>query len=468
MGPVTMATVARAMPLGLAAYAGRGRWRPAPHLELINKRLLDVAAGKVRSLMVSAPPRHGKSELVSHYYPAWYLGNWPERNVILASYESSFAWVWGRKARDTLAYHGPSLWGVGVQEDYRAAGAWATTRGGVMFSTGVDGPATGRGADVLIIDDPVKNQKEARSKAIQDRNWDWYRSVAQTRLTPKGAKVLVMTRWGEHDLAGRILADDEEDWVVVRLPALAEAGDILGRAPGEALWPEKYDAATLHQKQASLGPSWFNALYQGRPGPEEGTLFKRLWFQYWRRDGAHYVLGAGTRERRVEADGCETVTFADMAATEGEQSSYTAMLTCAVTPDGDLLVLDLVREKAETTRHRSLVDGVFARHPGTRLGIERKTYGLALIQDLQNTGIPIFPLEADRDKVARARFAEARYALGKVYHPVGAPWLGDLEDELLAFPNGEYDDIVDTVGYAAMYVAAAPRARVYRGSRRRF
>ena len=196
-------------PAGLARYVTRGAWKIAPHLDLLSRRLVAVACGEVRRLLVVMPPRHGKSLLCSVFFPAWYLGTYPDRRVILASYESDFAAGWGRKTRDVLEEHGP-LFGVSLRSDSSAANRWDIAgRAGGMISVGVGGAATGRGADLFIIDDPVKSLEDAQSEAMSRRAWDWYRGVARTRLEPGGAIVLIMTRWAEQDLAGRLLAGED-------------------------------------------------------------------------------------------------------------------------------------------------------------------------------------------------------------------------------------------------------------------
>jgi hypothetical protein len=257
----------------------RGKWQLAPHLDLLNRRLLDTAAGRTRRLMVFAPPRHGKSQLVSVYLPAWFLGVYPDKRVILSSYEASFAAGWGRKVRDILAEHGEAVFGLKLRSDSTAADRWDLAgHAGGMMTAGVGGPLTGKGADLFILDDPVKNAEEAMSQALRDKCWDWFLSTAYTRLEPGAAVVLIMTRWHPDDLSGRILARQEETgalWDVVSLPALAEADDPLGRKPGEALWPERYPVESLNEIRSTQGSMWFQAMYQQSPTLPEGNLFKR-------------------------------------------------------------------------------------------------------------------------------------------------------------------------------------------------
>lgn len=208
------------------------------------------------------PPRHGKSEMASRYTPAWYLGRYPNRRVILASYEADYAASWGRKARDLLEEHGSSLFGVCVRQDSHAANRWdLADHNGGMTTAGVGGAITGRGADLLIIDDPVKSVEEAESETYRARTWDWWRGVALTRLEPGGSVILVMTRWHEDDLAGRILQEDSANWRVLSLPAIAsdDLDDPLDREPGEPLWPERYDADALARRRQEMGSRLFEA-----------------------------------------------------------------------------------------------------------------------------------------------------------------------------------------------------------------
>ncbi|MCC6419952.1 MAG: hypothetical protein IT429_17085 [Gemmataceae bacterium] len=280
---VSPADVARHTPGGLAWHASRGRWVSPPHLTLLNRKLLDVAAGRCRRLVISMPPRHGKSELTSRYFPAWFLGSYPDRRVILTSYEANFAAGWGRKARDVLGATG-HLFGVKVSGASSAADRWEIEgREGGMVTAGVGGPITGRGADVLIVDDPVKNAEEARSPTQREKAWDWFKSTAYTRLEPNGSVILIMTRWHRDDLAGRLLSQaadlDGYRWEVISLPALATESDPLGRQPGEALWPQRYPAERLEATRKDIEAFWWAALYQQDPTAEGGTEWPPEYFR---------------------------------------------------------------------------------------------------------------------------------------------------------------------------------------------
>jgi hypothetical protein len=282
--------LARSSPAGLAAVASKGRWKLATHLDLLNQKLLKVAGGIERResprLAVVMPPRHGKSELCSKSFPAWFVGKYPDYRTILTAYEAAFARDWGRKARDLVESNGHHF-GITVRRDSSAADRWDIDgHTGGMLTAGVGKGITGRGAELLIIDDPVKDAAEANSETFRKRNWDWYTSTAYTRVEPGGGIVVIQTRWHEEDLVGKILThakETGEHWDVLHLPALSEGRDVdaLGRELGEPLWPDRYDREALSRIKATQGSYWFCALYQGRPQPAEGGAFKRSWFKYY-------------------------------------------------------------------------------------------------------------------------------------------------------------------------------------------
>jgi predicted phage terminase large subunit-like protein len=233
---------------------------------VISEAICDTITGRSEPiLLIEAPPRHGKSELVSKFLPAWYLGVWPDRRVMLAAYEATFARSWGRKARQVFADVACPVFGRKLSEDNHAADDWSTTAGGGMSTAGVGGPMTGRGAHLLIIDDPVKNAEEALSGTTRENHWDWWQSTASTRLEPGGVVIGIMTRWHESDIFGRLLSGGAKIRRLT-LPALAEAGDVLGRQPGEALWPERYPVAKLEQMRRERSDYWWRAMFQQRPG----------------------------------------------------------------------------------------------------------------------------------------------------------------------------------------------------------
>ena len=442
--------LARLVPGGFAKYYSRGASMNPPHLQLIDQKLMAVAAGQINRLAVLMPPRHGKSERISRTFPAWFLGNWPDKRVILSSYEADFAADWGRKARDLLLQHGPALWGVRVAAGASAANRWTLDgHAGGMVTAGVGGPITGKGADLFIIDDPVKNAEEASSEVYREKAWEWYRSTAYTRLEPGGAIVLIQTRWHEDDLAGRILreaAGGGEKWEVINLPAFAERDDPLGRAIDEPLWPERFDTPALTAIKQTLGGYLFAAMYQGRPTPEGGGLFRKDWLRYYDVEAEGWSRLSPT-DRRPIASMMRFCTV-DLACSTKTTADYTAIATWASTYDGYLLLLDLDRRRLEGPQILPAIQTALDKWEAGFVGIESGGFQLSLVQAAWAAGMPARELKPDKDKVSRAIPATARMEAGRVLLPRGAPWLPDFEGEILSFPGGAHDECVDVLSYA--------------------
>jgi predicted phage terminase large subunit-like protein len=428
-------------PAAFAWLASRGQWRLAPHLDLLAEKLLDVAQGKLRRLLIQMPPRHGKSEFASGHFPAWYLGTFPDRRVILASYEHGFAASWGAKARDRFAEWGPHLWRLWVRRDKQAADDWQIAgRAGGMVCAGVGGPITGRGADLLVIDDPVKSAEEADSETYRERAWNWYRSTAYTRLEPRGTLILIMTRWHEDDLAGRVLAEaakSGEAWEVIKLPALAEEGDVLGRAEGDPLWPERYPAQALAAIRASIGPYWWEALYQQRPAPPEGALFKREWWRF-------YAL------RDLPQSFDRVIQSWDMAFKETTDSDYVVGQVWAA-KGTRIYLLDQTRERMDFARTLQAVQALSHRWPTATLKlVEDKANGPAVISALRRKVRGLVAVKPQGGKLSRAQAILPLVEAGNVWlpDPREQPWVEAFLAEARSFPVGAHDDQVDAMSQA--------------------
>lgn len=458
---------ARAHVLGWSSFVDPTYRRPK-HIWLLADYLMRVERGEIKRLIVEMPPRHGKSETTTVKFPAWYLGRHPDRRVIIASHTAELAVRFSARARDTFDSYAPEIWGLSVQAASSAMTRWdienpeaepGSPPGG-MIAAGVGGPITGTGAHLAIIDDPIKDADQANSRTQRDGLWDWYRFVLRTRLMPNAAVVLVLTRWNEDDVAGRLIRQAQDDpnadqWTILRLPALAEENDQMGRAVGEALWPEQYGVGALTAIQASVGPYVWAALYQQRPQPIGGAIFKREHFRYFREDGDVYILNDGDVVKRVKASDCRRFATVDVAASLSTIADYFVISIYALTPAKDLLHLEQIRVRMEGPDQVPLLERTHQRWRVGYFGIEGVAYQLTLVQSAIRKGLPVRKLDADRDKVARALPAAARVESHSVFFRQGAPWLGALEDELLAFPRGEHDDQVDTLAYAVLELTGA-------------
>jgi len=434
------------------------KWLPYRHLMKLNECLVDIAEGRITRLIVTMPPRHGKSEMCSKYFPAWYLNKYPEKRVILCSYGDDFASEWGRKVRDLVRTHTDKLQ-IKINEASKAADRWDLEghRGG-MKTAGVGGQITGRGAHLLIIDDPVKDAAEANSATIRDQKWDWWRTTARTRLEPGGAVIIIQTRWHEDDLTGRILRDEDEadPWTIINLPAFAEEDDPLGRTPGTALCPERYDENALAAIKASVGNQAFSALYQQRPQPEGGGAFKRDDFRYYSTppmEEKTYGLSDPDGTILIPQKECWRFITMDLAATKRTTSDYTVAAVWDVAPwlePSRLILVHVDRSRIEGAEHLDLVKKLWDTWKPSFIGIEEAMQGSMTLAYSQRQGIIVRALKhRSKDKVFRAKEAELLVENHRVYFPRKAAWLSEWEHELLLFPTGTYDDQVDVFAYAA-------------------
>lgn len=439
-------------PAGLAYHLSRGRWIPARHLRLISFHLARAIRGRDKRLIIATPPRHGKSLLTSVWTPVWALTMWPHYRVILTSYEATVATEWGRQVRNILDDHQDQL-SVTLSKDSKAANRWNTSAGGGMTCAGVGGPIAGRGANLFLIDDPVKNAEEAHSANNREKKDQWFRWVAANRLEPDAAIVIIQTRWHEDDLAGRRLkatAKGDENWKYIRLPAIAEADDPLGRDVGEPLWPERYDVEALAEQRRFAGPYGFAALFQQSPQPAEGGIFREEWFKRrFNMAGGGLFDIPGSRSYVREQDLLRFVTV-DPAIKDEDvtiQDAYTAILVFGIAPSGDLLLLDVVRDHLNSPDTVHEMKRLQAKWKPTAFWIEKVAYQSALIQWARKAGLPCRELDADKRKETRALGAAPSCEAKKVVLPHDAIWLQDFMSELLAAPTGTHWDQVDAFAY---------------------
>jgi len=408
-----------------------------------------VTERKSPRLMLFMPPRHGKSTLASVAFPAWHLGRNPEHEFISCSYSGSLAMSFSRKVRHQLRE--PNYKNVfsdaSLDPTSQSVESWLTTKGGGYVAAGVGGGITGKGAHVLVIDDPVKNREDAESEYSRDSVWDWYTSTAYTRLAPGGGILVILTRWHDDDLAGRLLAaaaDGADDWEVVKYPAIAEQDEEF-RLEGEALHPERYDVPSLTKIQKAIGPRDWSALYQQNPVADEGDYFNRDMINYYDEADLDY-----TRLRYYCAW--------DLAIGQRERNDYSVGLVVAVDEYDKLYVVDCVRGKWDGFELvERILDLYETWRPGV-VGIEKGHIEMALgpflekrVRERRLNEAYFRDLKTGRrDKEARARAIQGRMQQGMVYFPKEPLWVGPLIAELLRFPNGVHDDQVDALAWIGL------------------
>ena len=455
--------------------ADRSRYDTAKHHEVIAAALQEVEAGRMPRLIVTIPPRHGKSQLCSKAFPAWFMGRDPYRQMIVASYSATMAEDFGREVRaymQTAAYRQ-----IFPRCELRKGGAAAdriqTVEGGIAAFVGAGGALTGRGADCLLIDDPVKDREDADSPTMRDKLWSWFTDVAMTRLMGgMGRVVIIMTRWHEDDLVGRLTDpsnrfynhEEAKQWKILHLPALAEDGDIMGRKKDEPLWPGRITKDFLIS-QRRLNPRGFAALYQGHPTPDTGDFFKSDWL-------VTYTPMQLPKNLRY-------YIASDHAVSAQQERDATVLLPVGVDEDDNIWVLpDVWWRRAETDDVvDAMLDLMRAKRPliwWAEKGHITKSIGPFLRKRMQEEGIysAIEEVTPAKDKQTRAQAIRGRMSMGKVRFPGFAPWWEAARNELLKFPAGKHDDFIDALAYIGLGLGrihsatapVAPKKTVQTGS----
>jgi predicted phage terminase large subunit-like protein len=411
----------------------------------MRRQLARIRSGEIDRLWMSCPPRHGKTEQNTVRFAAHWLEVDPSQRIIVWAYSQALAEKFSRKIRRIVASRMP------LSKDRNSAGEWETSAGGGVWAAGIGVGITGMGADLILIDDPVKSRAEADSQAYRDRVHESYIDDLVTRLEPGGAIVGTMTRWHDDDLQGRIRASEEgSDWEYLNLPAIAEENDPLGRAVGEALCPDRYPIDVLERRRKVLGRNFY-ALFQGSPKPAEGNAFKRAWFRYWVAEGDLYRLigPPGQPDKIVRAVDCRVFCTVDLACSTKTSADYTVIAVWAVTPDSDLLLIDLVRDRIESPDVIRAAVEIARRHRPAYLLVEANGMQLGVVQTMRRESLAIRACKAHPDKLSWAQTAIVRTEAGQVWFPQRAHWLVEYEAELQSFPDGAHDDQVDVTSMAA-------------------
>lgn len=405
----------------------------APHHQRIAHELERVERGEIDRLLLMLPPRHGKSELASRRFPAYALGRNPKRQIISVSATSDLATDFGREVRNIMsgADYRALFPAVEMAADSQAKGKWHTSDGGIYYAVGVGGAVLGKGADLLLIDDPFASMEDALSDATRESVWNWYVGSAYNRLQPGGAIVVIAHRMHEEDLQGRLLDQQVaggDRWEVVELPAIDDDGG--------ALWPAAYPVAALERIRRNTLPRFWSALYQQHPTPDEGTFFLKDWIKWYDtppvRDTMH-VYGAS--DYAITADG----------------GDWTVHVVAGVDPDDNLYILDLWRQRTTSDKWiEALLDLGDQYRPldwAEEQGQIIKSIGPFLEQRMNERRVYFSRQQftSAKDKPTRAQSIRARMAMGKVYLPRNASWVSDLVVELMTFPAGRHDDQVDVM-----------------------
>ena len=412
------------------------------HHAVMAKKFEQIANGEIKRLIINMPPRHTKSEFASFLLPAWYLGKFPNRKIIQCSNTSELAVGFGRKVRNLVDgdTYGKVFPNVSLRHDSKAAGRWATNANGDYFAIGVGGTVTGKGADLLIIDDPHSEQEAALASGnpeVYDKVFEWYESGPRQRLQPGGAIVIVMTRWGKRDLTGRVLQSmverDGDEWEIISLPAI--------KKNEKPLWPEFWSYEELVKLRNVLPISKWSAQYQQNPTSEEGAIVKREWWQIW--------------DEKNPPQCSFIIQSWDTAFTKNERSDYSACTTWGVfemnenPEDVHIILLDAHNERLEFPELKKRAMELYKEWEPDSFIVEAKASGAPLIYELRSMGIPVqeFTPVRGNDKISRINAVADLFASGKVWCPP-TRWAEEVMEEMAAFPNSDHDDLVDSTTQA--------------------
>ena len=394
-----------------------------------------IAQGELKRLIINMPPRHTKSEFASHLFPAWYLGRFPDKKVIQTAHTAELAVGFGRKVRNLVGSkdYEKIFSGVSLSADSKAAGRWNTNKGGDYFAIGVGGAVTGKGADILIVDDPHSEQEAAQNDpSVYDKTYEWYTSGPRQRLQPGGAICLVMTRWSKRDLTGSILKASIErggsdEWEIIELPAILPSGS--------PLWPGFWPLDQLEALKAELPVSKWTAQYQQDPTSEEGAIIKREWWKDW---------------EKKNPPSCEFIIQSwDTAFLAKETADYSACTTWGVfyteDKEANIILLDALQERLEFPELKQRAYEMYKEYEPDACIVEAKAAGSPLIFELRRIGIPVAEYTPGRgkDKIARVNAVSDLFHSGRVWAPKKR-WAEEVVEEFAAFPTGDHDDLVDS------------------------
>ena len=421
------------------------------HHRILSKKLAQIEAGTITRLCVNIAPRHGKSMLVSTMYPAWFLGRNPGAKVMLVSHTADLAVDFGRKVRDIIDSEAfqKIFPGVKLSKDNKSAGRWNTNAGGEFFAIGIGGKLAGRGADLLLIDDPHSEQDVLNGNyEVFEKAYNWFAYGARTRLMPGGRVAIVQTRWSTDDLTGRLVKDmavnpQTDQYEVIEFPAILEVRKNDGKIREKALWPEFFDLEALNQIKAGMPSFQWNAQYQQNPTSEEGAIVKREWWQWWEKE---------------KPPTCEYIIMSlDSAAETNNRADFSALTTWGVflnedADRNDIILLNSVKKRLEFPELKDKVFEEYGEWEPDCFIVEKKSSGVALYQEMRRMGVPVqefTPHRGTGDKTARLNSVADIIRSGMVWVP-RTRWSEELVDEVASFPFGSNDDLTDSTVMALM------------------
>ena len=426
-------------------------YKVGKHHRRLANLLMDIAVGNKDRVCVNMPPRHGKSQMVSIYFPAWFLGKFPNKKVLMVSHTTDLAVDFGRKVRNIIDSSDYKLIfpNVGLAADSKSAGRWSTSAGGEYFACGVGSALAGRGADLLLVDDPHNEQDIINGNYdVFDKAYEWFTYGARTRLMPGGRVAIVQTRWHQNDLTGRVTNDmrqneGSDQYEVIEFPAIVDTEQTDGSIVHKPLWPEFFDMTALLRTKASMPTFQWNAQYQQNPTAEEASVVKRDWWKLWEKE---------------DPPKCEYVIMSlDAAAESHNRADYTALTTWGVFMNDEegchnIILLNSIKKRLEFPELKELAYSEYKEWEPDAFIVEKKSAGTQLYQEMRRTGIPVgefTPHRGSGDKLARLNSVADIVRSGLCWVP-DTRWAEEVVEEIAGFPFMSNDDLVDSTVMALM------------------
>lgn len=423
-----------------------GMYKPLQHTQYLAERLQAIADGEQKHIIVEMPPRHSKSMTITETFPSYFIGRNPNKHVIATAYSEGLARKFGRLNRNKLVEFGADIFDIRMANDNSTATNWSVGDfTGGMVATGIGGSITGEGADLLIIDDPIKNNAEAQSETIRNKIWDEWETTLSTRLHKGASVIVVMTRWHEDDIVGRLLERSPYEWERIRMPAIAEdEDDLLGREVGEPLSAELgFDEHWAELKKQEVGSKTWNSLYQQRPSASEGNIFKREWWQFYERAPRKF-------DRMIIS---WDLTF------KGNDSNDYVVGQVWIKKGADKYLIEQIRGQMDFPETLQAVKNLARKYPQAKeILIEDKANGPAVISSIKREVSGIIPITPRGSKVARAQAITPQIESGNVFLPRNRTFVDDFIEECASFPTGAHDDIVDSLSQALDRLASERKA----------
>ena len=432
--------------LGFATHVYPG-FKIGPHHRKLSRIFEDVIAGKKKRVIINIAPRHGKSEFSSYLFPAYFLGKFPEKKIIMGTHTASLSEDFGRRVRNLIESeeYQELFPDTRVADDQKAAGKWSTGAGGQYYAAGVGGALAGRGADVFVIDDPHSEQEaKTGNPGVFLSAWEWFQSGPLQRLMPNGVIIVVMTRWSMMDLTGQIINHmvknpDADQWEVVEFPAILDEGTANERS----LWPEFWPLEELKKKRAGMDTRYWSSQYLQNPTAEGAQIIKREWWKFWEKD---------------DPPQCDfTIMSLDAAQEKHNRADYNAVTLWGVffneeTNQNNIILLNAWKERMEFPELKKAMINEYNDWEPDCFIVEKKSAGAALYQELRSMGIPVSEFTPSRgnDKIARANAVADLFASGMVWAPLDRRWAQEVVQECSEFPVGTHDDYVDSATQALM------------------